>query len=332
MIIGLTGKNGAGKTEVVNILKKGGFITFSLSDVIRMEIQSRGEEVTRELLIETGRRLREEGGPSVLAEKILNVLDHDKNYAIDSIRNPAEVKALQKRKDFSLFEVEANQKTRFERCKIRGRENDPTDFDKFVELENQELKSDSPHAQQLLATAELANHKISNDGTLEDLESKIKSLTVELLRQQTRPDWDEYFMNIAKTVALRSNCIKRKVAAVIVKDKRIISTGYNGTPRGVRNCNDGGCPRCNSFASSGSGLGECLCSHAEENSIVQASYHGVCINNATIYTTFSPCLLCTKMILNSGIKEVVFNAQYPMGDLPLELLKEAGIVARKFEG
>jgi dCMP deaminase len=136
-------------------------------------------------------------------------------------------------------------------------------------------------------------------------------------------------MNIAKVVATRSNCIKRKVAAIIVKDKRIISTGYNGTPRGVKNCSDGGCPRCNSFGESGKNLSECVCSHGEENAIVQASYHGISIKDSTIYTTFSPCLLCTKMILNSGIKEVVYNSEYPMSELSLNLLKEAGILVRK---
>ena len=136
-------------------------------------------------------------------------------------------------------------------------------------------------------------------------------------------------MNIARMVAERSNCIKRSVAAVIVKDKRIISTGYNGTPRGVKNCNEGGCPRCNSFGQGGANLDECLCSHAEENAIVQAAYHGVSVKRGIIYTTFSPCLTCTKMIINSGLTEVVYNARYPMGEVPLKLLAEAGVKARK---
>ncbi|MCI0504035.1 dCMP deaminase family protein [Candidatus Micrarchaeota archaeon] len=141
-------------------------------------------------------------------------------------------------------------------------------------------------------------------------------------------------MGIAKVVASRSNCVKRKVAAVIVKDKRIISTGYNGTPRGTRNCSEGGCPRCNSFTESGKNLEECLCSHGEENAIVQASYHGISIKESTIYTTFSPCLLCTKMIINAGIKEVVYNVDYPMADTPLRLLRDAGVKVRqnKIEG
>lgn len=329
MIIGLTGKNCSGKTTVLEYLKQGGFIAYSLSDVIRDEIKKKGYEITRERLIEMGRRLREENGPSVLAKLILEKLDIDKNYVIDSIRNPHEVMALKGRPDFSLWCVEASDKIRFERSKIRAREGDTTDFNEFSRLEKLELESKNPAGQQLLATEKLAHHTLKNNDSLTALQDQAKHLVLELLRSQKRPDWDTYFMNIAKVTSLRSNCLKRKVAAVIVRDQRLISTGYNGTPRGVKNCHDGGCPRCNSFASSGTGLGECLCSHAEENSIVQAAYHGVSIKDATLYTTFSPCLMCTKMILNSGIHEVVYNAAYPMGEGPLSLLKEAGIVVRQ---
>ncbi|MCX8199872.1 MAG: dCMP deaminase family protein [Candidatus Micrarchaeota archaeon] len=145
-----------------------------------------------------------------------------------------------------------------------------------------------------------------------------------------RPSWDAYFMGIAKQVATRSNCVKRKVAAVLVRDKQIISTGYNGTPRGTRNCSEGGCPRCNSFSESGKNLDECFCSHGEENAIVQAAYNGVSTKGCTVYTTFSPCLLCTKMIINAGIVEVVFNEKYPLAGNARALLEEAGIKVRQY--
>ena len=143
-----------------------------------------------------------------------------------------------------------------------------------------------------------------------------------------RPDWDTYFMEIANVVASRSNCSRRHVAAVIVKDGRIISTGYNGTPRGIKNCNEGGCPRCNSNAPSGTSLEECICSHGEENAIVQAAYHGISIKDATLYTTFSPCLLCAKMIINSGIREVVYNESYTIDTTARRILAEAGVILR----
>ena len=144
-----------------------------------------------------------------------------------------------------------------------------------------------------------------------------------------RPDWDHYFMEIAHVAARRSNCGRRQVAAVIVKDHRIISTGYNGTPRGIKNCYEGGCPRCNNEnIESGASLGECICSHGEENAIVQAAYHGISVKDATLYTTYSPCLLCAKMIINSGIKEVVYHERYSIDDLSMSLLKQANIKVR----
>ena len=144
-----------------------------------------------------------------------------------------------------------------------------------------------------------------------------------------RPDWDTYFMDIAHVVGTRGNCSRRRVAAVVVKDRRIISTGYNGTPRGIPNCSEGGCPRCAGAASSGEQLGDCVCAHAEENAIVQAAYHGVSVKGSTLYTTFSPCLMCTKMIINAGIAEVVYQGNYPFLELSLKLLEQAGVTVRK---
>ena len=145
----------------------------------------------------------------------------------------------------------------------------------------------------------------------------------------SRPGWDKYFMDIALVAATRSNCCRRQVAAIIVKDNRIISTGYNGTPRGLPNCFEGGCNRCASNVASGSHLTECICCHAEENAIVSAAYHGISTKNSKLYTTYSPCLLCTKMIINAGITEVIYFDQYSIDDLPQQLLKTAGININK---
>ncbi|MEC4670980.1 MAG: cytidine/deoxycytidylate deaminase family protein [Nitrospirota bacterium] len=145
----------------------------------------------------------------------------------------------------------------------------------------------------------------------------------------TRPNWDEYFMKLAKVASLRSNCVKRKVAAIIVRDKRVVSTGYNGTPRGTKNCYEGGCPRCNKLADSGTLLDECLCSHGEENAITQAAYHGMSVKEGTLYSTFAPCLTCTKMIINAGIIEVVYNLDYPLNEMSFKLFQEAGVIIRQ---
>ncbi len=137
-------------------------------------------------------------------------------------------------------------------------------------------------------------------------------------------------MNIAYVVAKRSNCCRRQVAAVIVHDRRIISTGYNGTPRGITNCDEGGCARCHSTIPSGEGLGDCICCHAEENAIVQAAYHGISIKNGVLYCTTSPCLLCTKMIINAGLSEVVYENEYHLNKQAHALLHAVDIICRKF--
>ncbi len=329
MIIGLTGKNGAGKGEVTKFLSERGFQCLSLSDVLREEAGRLGKPVTRDFLVELGNRLRKESGASVLAERIFARLDPEKNYPIDSIRNPAEVQVFRRRRDFYLVNVQAPQKLRFERLRQRGRENDPKVFDDFLALEAKEAASAETNNQQLDQTIALADVTLENGGPLKDLHEKAKRILLEYSKKELRPDWDEYFLGIAKMVALRSNCIKRKVAAVIVKDRRIISTGYNGTPRGVQNCSEGGCPRCNNLSVSGKNLDECLCSHAEENAITQAAYHGVTIKDSTLYSTFSPCLICTKMIINSGIREVVYNVDYDLLETARKLLQEAGIQIRR---
>ncbi len=330
MIIGLTGRNCAGKGTIIEFLTKIGFICYSLSDVIREELIKNNIEITRDNLIEKGREMRLNFGPAVLAERVANKLDIEKNYVIDSIRHTAEIEVFKKRKDFVLIEVIASPEIRFERIKNRGRENDPKTFEEFCKYEMEEEKNENIEGQQLLLCSKLAEIKIENNSTIEDLHKRLKEIVIKLLKNQPRPTWDEYFMMIAKVVALRSNCLKRKVAAIVVKDKRIISTGYNGTPRGTLNCNEGGCPRCNNLIESGSNLEQCLCSHAEENAITQAAYHGILLRDATLYTTYSPCLICSKMIINAGIKEVVYEASYPLSDAALSLLEEAGVIVRKF--
>jgi dCMP deaminase len=329
LILGLSGLNGAGKGEVVRFLEARSFSAYSLSDVIRDELRARGVAETRERMIEAGTEIRARSGPGGLALRLVERIAKDQNAVIDSIRHPAEVEVLRGRSPaFRLIWVDAPEALRLERLRARKRGGDPVTLEELRRLESRELGSDDPAAQQLLAVRELADFRIANDGELAALHARIQEV-LERSYFFERPGWDEYFMAIARVVASRSNCVKRKVAAVITVDRRIISTGYNGTPRGVRNCNEGGCPRCNAFAEGGTRLDECLCSHGEENAITQAAYHGVSVRGGTLYTTFSPCLTCTKMIINAGITEVVYNADYPLGGVALELLREAGVKVRR---
>jgi dCMP deaminase len=332
MRIGVAGPNAAGKGEVVKLLERRSFYPASLSDVIRDELARDGLEPTREHMIERGTALRARFGPAVLAERVQRKLAPDRNHVIDSIRHPDEVEALRAGGDFLLLWVDASPRARFERGKLRGRVGDAASFEEFQALEARELGSADAAAQQLLAVKALADVSLANDGSLAELEARLEEVLRDRLFFRSRPSWDEYFMNIARVVASRSNCIKRKVGAVIALDRRIISTGYNGTPRGIRNCNEGGCPRCAGAAESGTRLDECLCSHAEENSITQSAYHGVTVRGGTIYTTFCPCLICTKMIINAGLGEVVYDAHFPLGEVSLALFREAGVKVRQTDG
>jgi dCMP deaminase len=329
MKVGVAGTIAAGKGEVVRLLERRGFYPASLSDVIRADLARDGLEPTREHMIERGRQLRESFGSAVLAERVQRMLPSDRNHVIDSIRHPAEVEALRAGGQFLLLWIDAEPRLRFERSKLRARPGDGSDFETFQALEGRELGSENRAAQQLLAVRDLADKVIRNEGDLGALEAQLEEVLRDRLFFRDRPPWDEYFMNIARVVASRSNCIKRKVGSVIALDRRIISTGYNGTPRGIRNCNEGGCPRCAGAAESGTRLDECLCSHAEENAITQSAYHGVSVRGGTVYTTFCPCLICTKMIINAGLSEVVYAADFPMGEVSVALFREAGIKIRQ---
>jgi len=139
-----------------------------------------------------------------------------------------------------------------------------------------------------------------------------------------RPDWKTYFMEIAELVATRSTCIRRKVGALIVKDNRILTTGYNGTPTGIRHCLDRGCLRDELNIPSGQRHELCRGMHAEQNAIVQAASHGVSIESGEIYCTNQPCIICAKMIINAGLKKVIIGNAYP-DELATEMFAEAGL-------
>ena len=140
----------------------------------------------------------------------------------------------------------------------------------------------------------------------------------------SRPSWDEYFIELAYFVARRSTCTRRQVGAVIVKDKHILATGYNGAPKGIAHCLDTGCLRDKLGIPSGTRHEICMASHAEQNAIIQAAYHGIAIKDSVIYCTTHPCSICAKMIINAGIKKIFFVEGYP-DDLGKKLLDEAGI-------
>lgn len=139
-----------------------------------------------------------------------------------------------------------------------------------------------------------------------------------------RPSWDSYFMEITRVVATRSTCLRRKVGALLVRDKRILSSGYNGSPRGLDHCLEVGCLREEMGIPSGQRQELCRGLHAEQNAIVHAAYHGINIAGSTLYVTHQPCITCAKMIINAGIVKIIYDGEYPDSN-SVDLLEQAGV-------
>ncbi|KAI0278158.1 cytidine deaminase-like protein [Russula aff. rugulosa BPL654] len=165
-------------------------------------------------------------------------------------------------------------------------------------------------------------HVVNNFDSVAALRSYLDDINI-LDADRLRPSWDSYFMTLASLASMRSNCMKRRVGAILVRNKRIVATGYNGTPLGLKNCNEGGCARCN-------GLNEresCLCLHAEENALLEAGRERV--SGATLYCNTCPCLTCTVKIVQTGVKEVVYNLSYKVDDESAKLFHSAGVTLRR---
>lgn len=149
-------------------------------------------------------------------------------------------------------------------------------------------------------------------------------------KRMARPSWNRYFMEIAIMVSSRSTCLRRRVGAVLVKDKRILATGYNGPPSGLAHCEEVGCLREKLGIPSGERHEICRGLHAEQNAIIQAALHGVSIRGAQLYSTTFPCIICSKMLINAGVREIFYREGYP-DELSAGLLDEAGVKLVKLE-
>ncbi|MDD5120278.1 MAG: cytidine/deoxycytidylate deaminase family protein [Candidatus Omnitrophica bacterium] len=145
-----------------------------------------------------------------------------------------------------------------------------------------------------------------------------------------RPSWDEYFLEMAELVSKRSTCLRRSVGAVLVREKRILATGYNGAPSGLKHCFEIGCMRQKLKVPSGERHELCRALHAEQNALIQASLHGISVKGATLYSTTQPCVICAKMLINAGIKEIIITQGYP-DKMAMEFLRAAKIKVRKLK-
>lgn len=146
----------------------------------------------------------------------------------------------------------------------------------------------------------------------------------------SRPSYDEYFMKMAFLTASRSTCLRRKVGAVLVKEKHVLSTGYNGPPKGLRHCDETGCMREQLSIPSGERHEICRGLHAEQNAIIQAALFGISIKDSVLYVTNTPCVVCAKMLINAGVKEIIYEGEYP-DNLAMEMLSESNMKLRRFQ-
>ena len=176
MLLGVTGRNAAGKTTIVEWFVNQGWDSCSCSDAIRHWLRENGQEITRQNLTQGGRTLRSQGGGGVLAEMLLQRMDQSKNTIIDSIRTPDEVHALRTRDDFLLIEVNVSRDSRWQRMQARSRAGDPLDYESFLKQEDAEAVADDLSGQALIATAELSDIVINNQGTLDQLYESLETL------------------------------------------------------------------------------------------------------------------------------------------------------------
>ncbi|KAI5278950.1 Deoxycytidine monophosphate (dCMP) deaminase, partial [Ascosphaera aggregata] len=210
---------------------------------------------------------------------------------------------------------------------------EPPTLETFVQLNDRMTFDPITGIARLMYSADV--RLMNPSSSLSDLHASLGVLSPDLLdEQRLRPRWEAYFMQLASLAALRSNCMKRRVGCVLVRGNRVMSTGYNGTPRNVTNCNEGGCARCNGTgdagASAGAALSTCLCLHAEENALLEAGRERVG-SGAILYCNTCPCLTCSVKIAQLGISEVVYAIGYHMDLQTAKVLQEAGVKLRQFK-
>ncbi|KAL3457742.1 cytidine deaminase-like protein [Aspergillus heterothallicus] len=229
---------------------------------------------------------------------------------------------------FLLVSVDAPVSLRWKRFAERCRKSRlaPPQLEEFVLWNDRQLYEKGVGLAVLIDRAQL--RLFNSSSSLDVLHAALKALNM-ADEQRLRPNWDQYFMELASLAAQRSNCMKRRVGCVLVRERRVISTGYNGTPRHLQNCNEGGCPRCNRGEGGGVGLSTCLCLHAEENALLEAGRERI-REGSILYCDTCPCLTCTVKIAQVGISEVVYSQGYNMDKDSAAILEAAGIRLRQF--
>lgn len=320
---------GAGKGTVADYLvKERGFRHLSVREFLIEEIKKRGMEINRDSMVLVANDLREKFGPGHIAEQLYErAVQSGQNCVIESLRCQGEIDALRRRGEFVLFGVDADIETRYSRIVERGSSTDNVSFETFVAQEQREASLTDPTKGNLRRCMELADHKFKNDWTVEELHDKVAAVLGQIgsgEEKYVRPSWDEYFMEICRTVAKRGTCDRGRSGCVIVLDKQILVTGYVGSPKGFPHCDDVG-HKMEEWTHDGVVRQHCIrTAHAEQNAICQAAKLGIPVEGATLYCKMTPCNKCAQMIINSGIKRVVCEKVYHAAQ-ENEFYKAAGI-------
>ena len=331
MLVGISGNICAGKSTVCRYLVLHGFkYLYVIAAQIKQEqlpdIDNQLEHFHHLQLLELGRR---DTSAHQMGFKTIDELIHyatvnwNSNFVTD-VHDLATLELLAKRPFFLHVAIDAPARVRWTRH--FEKETNALSFEDFVILSDEYMYNPEAKGAVVINRAQV----VVINGT-ESLELLYVSLDKLNLLDQTRlrPSWDAYFMRLADLAALRSNCMKRRVGCVLVRDRRVIATGYNGTPRGLTNCNEGGCTRCNSGNGSGSSLTTCLCLHAEENALLEAGRDRLG-SKGILYCNTCPCLTCSIKIVQSGMQEVVYSQSYSMDDASADVLRSGGILLRQY--
>lgn len=326
LVIGITGTLGAGKGTVVNFFKEKGFVHYSARDYLRKRVESIGLEPNRNSFTEVANAIRKEEGGDFIAKGLLNLaLKDGKNCVIESIRNVKEVEYLRNNCNFILLCIDADIKLRYKRIILRDSETDKIDFNTFVDNERREMESSDTNKQNLRIVMKMADYVLDNGRDIEFLRKQVEKI-YDRLPINRRLSWDEYFLEVVKTVAKRATCNRGRSGCVIVKDRQILVTGYVGSPTGLPHCDDIGHLLKKTINEDGDISTHCVRTvHAEQNAICQAAKKGIALEGATLYCTMTPCRTCAMMIINCGIKRVVCLHKYHSGTESEEMFEQAGI-------
>lgn len=333
-IIGITGTLGAGKGTIVEYLvKEKSYVHYSVRAFIAEEIKRRGMEVNRDTLTEVANDLRAKHTSGYITDQLFQkAFSTGKNTVIESIRTLGEIKALRSKGHFYLFAVDADQKRRYERIMVRKSETDFVSFETFVSNENREMNSTDPNKQNLAACIKEADYVFMNNGSIADLYKQVEKALQEIDKQlYKRPSWDEYFMNLADTVAERATCDRGRSGCVIVKDRQILVTGYVGSPKGLPHCDEVGHLFKKMIHEDGRITQHCVRTvHAEQNAITQAAKRGIALEGSTLYCRMTPCRTCAMLIINCGIVRVVCQRRYHDYTESEDMFRQAGVKLEYF--